>query len=231
MNSITSLIPRPRPVTIAKAGLTFQVSEFTLNDLADLQAILDSQWVDPLVAIESELEATQGDDRRKLLVAAYETAETGPPIYGEPSGRPFYESLEGVAAFFWVALRKNRPGLTPVDAAKFAMLASTSEHMQIWRIAHGSQTLKSLERMLGLGVAKRPSPEMTWGKLIEDVIESHPGWTYANVYGLTVSEFMNARRRGQPEETGIPIAMNADAIARAIKEQRERFYGKSEGSK
>lgn len=228
MNSITSIIPRSRPVHVLNAEITFQVSEFTLNDLADLQAILDGQWTDPLVAIEEELQAAQGDARRVLLKGAYEAAEIGPPIYGEESGRPYFASEEGIAAFLWVALRKHHSGFTPAMAAELVGHLSESEYSQIWRISHGSQTLKALSRMLGLGIAKAAGKESTWGQLIDEVCQSHPGWTYPDVYGLTLTEFINARRMGNPEETGVPIAMDADAIAQAIKEQRERFYGQSE---
>lgn len=216
---------------MAKAGLTFQVSEFTLADLADLQAILDAQWVDPLAAIEGELQAAQGDSHRSLLAAAYEAAEAGPPIYGEPSGQAFYATTEGMAVFLWVALKKNHPSFTPEMAADLVRRLSEGEYSQIWRIAHGSKTIKTLERMLGLGTAKPAAREVTWGELIDEVCQSHPGWTYADVYGLTLSEWVNARRHGEPEEVGVPVhAMDSEALARMMAEQRAKFYGEqSEG--
>lgn len=225
MNSITSLIPRARPVKIAATGQTLQIGEFTLNDLADLQSALDALWVDPLTEIEGELPTIEGEARRKLLVAAHERAETGPAVYGEPSGNEYYSTPEGAAAFLWVACSKHQPRFSAADAVELMTKVSPGEYSQIWRITHGTETMSTIERMLGMGAAKRASRTVTWGETIEQVCKSHPGWTYADVYGLTISEFVNARRLGKPSLGGVPVPMNAEAIAKAIADQKSKFFG------
>lgn len=220
MNSITSLIPRARAVYVDRLGTSVLVGEFTLNDLADLQEALDLVWKDPLAEAEAEiakLDATQEGHEaacKQILAGAYEAAEAGPPVYGEASAREYFETREGRALLLWVALRRHNPKIDVEQAAAISLLVTPSEFAQIWRIAHGASSLKAIERLLGLGLAQRPSQSTTWGELIEEVYQSHPGWTYADVYGLTLSEFVNARRLGKPEMVGIPIPMDGNMIAK-----------------
>jgi len=225
MNSITSLIPRPKPVRIAAIDTILLVSELTLNDLADLQAVLDSQWEDPLRAIDEELDAAQGDDRRRLLAAAYDRAEVGPPVYGEAEGNAYFTGSEGAAYLLWVACRRNYTGFTPEKAATIFGVMSSAEFSQVWRVAHGHLSLHAIERMLGSGTASRPTGKIAWGKLAEEVVQDHPGWTYADIYALTITEFFNARRRGREEMRGQRLPMDSAAIKAAIADQKRRFYG------
>jgi hypothetical protein len=230
MDAITNLIPVPRPVRIEAAGVTVQAAELTLRDLADLQAALDEQWGDPVLEIRAALTEAErnGDEREacRLKREAYEKAEAGPPVYGEPSGRAYYATPVGLALLTWVALRRHQPTLPPGEAAALLVKMSSVEFDRLWRIAHGRRPLKTIAAMILPPTPGRGAPQ-TWGRVIEEIIEAHPGWTYRDVYDLTISEFANARRTGQPEAVTVPVPEDADIEAVAA-EQRRRFYGPDE---
>lgn len=228
MDRITSIIPTPKPLRVTAAGVTVQVSEFTLRDLADLQAILDARQVDPLLEIGPALEGADGDERRRLLVSAWEKANVGPGIYGEPSGRVYFGTAEGAAALVWVALRRHQPALTPEAAARLLMEMTAAEFDCLFRLAHGHSTRRSLAMMLSPfpWTAPTGNAPTTWGKAIEEVIEAHPGWTYRDVYDLTLSEWVNARNAGHAPSDDVPAPAGMDPVL-ALAELRRAFYGDS----
>lgn len=229
MNAITSIIPTPKPLPIAAAGVTVQVAELTLRDLAELQAILDARQLDPLLEIGPALEDAQGDERRRLFVSAWEKADTGPGIYGEPSGRAYFATSEGAAALVWVALRRYQPAMTPETAARLLVEMTAAEFGCLFRLAHGQSVTRALAMMLSpFPWTSRPgNGPTTWGKAIEEVVEAHPGWTYADVYDLTLSEWINARNGGRAVSDDVPAPAGMDPV-RALAELRRAFYGEAQ---
>lgn len=224
MDSINWHGRMPRSLKVKALDLTVQASELRLRDLFLLQAPLDDQWPDPYLESRDAIEAAEGDERRLILVDAYERAEQGPPAYGDPSGRAFYGTAEGVAVFVWVVLRRHQPDLTPEEAARIALAMDRDEYERLSRIAHGMKAVRTLERMLMVEVPNAHRPAVSWALAIEEVIEAHPGWTYETVYDLTVSEWRNARRLGKPEDSGVAIPPGAD-VAALIAAQRRMYYG------
>jgi hypothetical protein len=203
---ITALIPVPRPLRVAALGLTLRVAEMTLRDLADLQAVLDQTWADPYLEARAAL---AGEDSREALRDAYDRAEEGPPVYGEPAGRAYYATFEGFAVLAWVALRRFQPALTPVDVAAVAAEMTADEMFALRWHAEGGSALRVLARML---LADMPTPRpvpIPWGQAIHEVAEllCVP---YSVVYDMTLTEFRNARRGGKADDGDIPIAPGAD---------------------
>lgn len=239
--AITALIPVPRRASLG--GVPVSVWEARLSDLADLQAILDDAWDDPGDTIRDRLAAvspaSQGGDgpaessgRWSMIVDAWEAAESGPPVYGEGSANDFYATDRGVCLFLWIALRRGNPGLTPERVVELAGTMSPSEYGRVWRIFHGVRSARMLLRMLTDGLSppsggQGSGPVPPWGQAIDDLVRDRPGWTYADVYAMTLTEYLNARRHGEPEESGIavPAGMDPGAFLAEMERRTGRAYG------
>lgn len=226
MGPITSIVPVPRRCPIG--GESVMVSEFRLRDIADLQAILDEEWADPIEDVPLVLppdpapqDAAAGDKERFLrLVPLYERAESGPPAYGTAAGNAYFATPEGGACLLWVAGRRHTPGLDPATAAKLYVEATPDEFARVWRIAHGVASLKAIEGMLwsclpgGHGDAPDHGKPATWAEMIDELARARQ-WTYEDVYNLTLSEWIYARNGGKVPETTRRAGPGQDAAALA----------------
>ena len=224
---ITAVVPRPRRV--AFAGGVFDVWPATLNDLADLQAWLDSSWPDPLVEIWPQLhgdDALEGEPRWALLRRSLEEAEIGPPAWDDDRGQDLLLTAEGVAVLVYLALRKGHPKVDAESAAKLSSVLTPAEYFAVRRTWLGCDPVPEIGRLLldGFPLKTRGVPP-TWGKAIHETAEAY-GWTYPQVYEMTLAEFANARRGGSPaigpELDCLPD--NRDMMAR----HRERVSGPPE---
>lgn len=228
MGPITAVVPVPKPLRVAALDVTVHVSELTLRELAELQGVLDASRPDPYLAAREALATLEGDDRRRALVAAYEAAEAGPPVYGEGEGWAYFASMEGFALLAWVALRRNHPDLSPEDVATLAIRMSEGEREALRWHAEGGVALRVLGRMLTADVPRPAAASVGWGRAIHEVAEGL-GVPYDAVYRMTLTEFRNARRGGQPDDAWVSLPDGADFEAIAA-DQRRRYYGEANGS-
>lgn len=225
LDSILNLIPRPTPIRVAAVpdGVLY-VWELTLNDLAELQSMLDASWVDPAVGLESSL-PDDAEGRRVALADAWRASEAK-PVFGQPSGREWTQSREGVAALLWVACRRTHKDWTPAKAADYVGLLTADEIGAAWRAAYGHSSADEILRLMEFGdKPKAGKGKATWGELVDEVCRSHKGWTYQDVYQLTMTEFLNARALGKPREVGVRLPMDSAAIKKARDGQLRRMYG------
>lgn len=224
MGPITSIIPVPRRCPVG--GEDVYISELRLRDVAELQAVLDADWPDPLDAAAESL-ARAGDDPKERfisLVPLHEAAETGPPAYGTAAGNAYFMTPEGGACLLWVAGRRHTPGLDPATAARLYMRATVDEIARVWRAAHGVSPLKALEKMLwdclpGAADAPGGGRAVTWAEMIDELARANH-WTYEYIYDLTLSEWLYSRNMGKAAETARRAApgRSAEELARINRE-------------
>jgi hypothetical protein len=210
MGPITSIIPTPR--TVPCGGRSVKVSEFRLRDLAFLQSVLDGMEPDPIAAIEEELSTATGARRKDLIFSAWDRAEAGPPVYGSESGRAFFSTPPGGSLVLWVALRREHPAIDPAEAARLYMAATAAEIGLVWRVAHGISPARAMERIAF--PPEPPSPPSgaigpTWPEMVDEVAVSH-GWTYEQIFDLTISQWHAARNGGKPAEIGRYVPPGGD---------------------
>jgi hypothetical protein len=223
MGPITALIPVPRECTLA--GTPVLVSEARLRDLATLQGHLDDEAPDPLANLPAILAEEDETVRQRMLVTAYKTATRDALIYGEPSGSLVFRATdEGLCLFLWVALQRHQPHLSIADVVKLAVKMRDGEFDRIYRIFHGVKAWKVLERLI-MG-EEAPAPPRSrapilWPEAIDEVARER-GWTYAQIYDLTITEWVNVRREGKPEVRGRKLKPGEDPL-QALSEMRRRF--------
>jgi hypothetical protein len=223
--SITSIIPRPRPVRFG--GVVWPVWEATLTDLAELQGWLNDGWADPLDGVEQRLAGgpLEGGERREFLVAAHERAEAGAPVDGTPEAEALFATDKGLGVLLCVALRRGTPGLTLGDVAAAALAATAPEYAKLRRVFFGVSGLKILTEML-LGRPPSNPHSGSWGKAIYGLARSH-GWSVAYVYSMSVTEFTNARHNGEPPlDEGRPV-MPGEDLAEAQRKACLAVHGKT----
>ena len=224
---LTVVIPAPRPVAVAGRG--FLVRPATLRDLAEIQGWLDARFPDPLDAIGEQLfgpEPAQGTERDRLLTEAELAWDEGPPLWDDARGAALLATAEGASVLLWVALRRDNPGFTPEAAADLSLAITAAEYLAVRRAFIGSDTGHEITRLM-LGDAWRPAPgpKPTWAECVHSVAEAM-GWTYSQVYDLTLSEFGRAARRGKPAEApGATIRGDIKAEWAALKALQARFRG------
>lgn len=226
---ITAIVPSPRRV--AFAGGVFDVWPATLNDLADLQSWLDASWNDPLVSLWPQLygeDAVEGEPRWALLRRSLEVADVGPPAWDDDRGQELLMTAEGVAVLVYLALRKGHPKIDAESAAKLASVLAPDEYFALRRAWLGCDPVHEVGRLLLDGFPlKTGGTPPTWCKAIHETAEAF-GWTYPQVYAMTLAEFANARRGGSPAN-GPEIAYSPgdrDMVAR----WRERVNGPAEAA-
>jgi hypothetical protein len=218
MPRITSLVPTARSATVA--GRAVVVSPATIRDLAEIQLWLDGKVPDPLQEVWPSLfgsDSLSGEPRWALVRDAL--AKPDPLEWDSPEGDAMLWTVEGVAVTLWLACRST-PGMTPDLCARMAVESNASEIALVRRIFFGVDSSWELQRILleGLSGPAQP-PTMTWQEAIHRVSESM-GWTYREVYGLTLAEFGNVMRGGKSPE--LPVSF---ASGPAWKTFRERVNG------
>lgn len=198
---ITSLIPMARSVTLA--GRAFLVHECRISDLADLQAALETGWPDPIeMAGPRAFDESVDPDERERILDATETAWEEPPTWGSDSANRYFASDEGAALLLWVMLRRGTPKLTPEKAATLLLKAEPGEIARVRRIFFAVDSISVVRKanplMKGLFDAT-PGTNTPWRMAIDELSrERH--WSYRTIYGLTLTEFRNARSNGDPRD-------------------------------
>lgn len=209
---ITALIPVPRSLPFGGGRVT--VSELRLRDLAELQGVLDDRWPDPLFAIESAPPAADPEDDRRAAARAHRLAVVGPPVYGDAEASAYFSSPEGQVQFLAVALRRHHPDLATDALVATWSRATFAEFGRLWRVAHGVPTVEALSRLVlpapprGGGAGKPAS----WAEMIDELSRLKPGWTYEDIYNLTITEWVAARTGGTPRVRGRRVPQ-AQAVA------------------
>ncbi len=229
---ITDMVPTPRRCPLA--GQDYEVWPATLRDVARLQAWLDSGWNDPLDAVWGRLHEATDDERRTLLLDAETVAEVGSPLWDEDAGRDRLATIPGACAFLEAMLRRGHPGIT-IDEVVTIVVGKNeprrepmtpSEYARARRAFFGVDSHREIQRLMLGPVPEGPHGQrLTWGQLVHEVA-AETGWTYAQVYDMTLGEFANARRHGNPPEAiEYPIA-GGESPSDAWRKVCMRVYGK-----
>jgi hypothetical protein len=223
MGPITRIVPRPKEVQLGERFWT--VGEARILDFADIQAWLDCQTTDPLDDLE-ENPPSDDEDRRVRLVAAYEYLTEGILVEGSRAADDvLFGTAEGAAAFLFIALRRYQPGITAEDAIDVLLEMREHQFQKLRRIFFGVDSLEEISKRLLGPAPKRGGRKITWGEVIDE-LSSEKGWTYPQIYDLTLTEFVNARTGGKPSNANMrPIGANEDP-AQAAREQYRRYHGK-----
>jgi hypothetical protein len=224
---ITNLIPRGKPVTLGSR--VYLVPEARLSDLADLQAWLDARQADPLDGLaEAADSAPDPVAADRLLLEALDRADDGGPSYDSIEGTALLYTTEGKYAFLAIALRRCSPR-GHLDLADDPSPITDAQFDRLRRVFFGFSDAREIHRLLKFPGRGRPNGRLlTWGEAIDGLARSH-GWTYEAIYGLTLSEFGNARRQGRPLETGFQ-GTTADLVTmeQRIRLARPEFFPEAE---
>lgn len=194
---LTTLVPTPRTVVMAGRGVL--VRPATIRTLAELQGWLDADERDPFDGIGDALAA--GGDAKWAAVRAAIAGFEPAPEWDSPEGDARLWTAEGLAFTIWLGCR---PDVGPADAARILSGSSPSEIAAFRRAFFGIDPIHELYRiLLGEFSAKPEGRPVSWPEAVHRVAEAM-GWTYSQVYDLTLAEFGYAMRGGKPAETPGP---------------------------
>ena len=204
-----------------------RAGELTLDQLANLQAIRDDAWPDPLDVdgLRTRLDAMEDEPRRVALVAAHEAAEAGPDPWRGP------KTDDELRAFILIALEPHNDGFGMADAAAIVEQMTAPEYNALLRTTAGITPLDEIEVYLGLdrssGGGGEPIP---WAQAVCEVMEVYPGMTLEAIGRLTVSQVKALRSGGKPSVRGVPVPMDGAAgsdssLRRMVREARRKFHG------
>jgi hypothetical protein len=223
MGPITKIVPRPKEVQLGER--TWTVGEARILDFADIQAWLDCQTPDPLDDLE-ENPPSDDEERRVRLVAAYERLTDGCLVEGTPAADDaLFGTAEGAVFFLYVALVRYQPEITAEDCLDILMEMTDHQFRKLRRVFFGVDSLEEISKQLLGPAPRRGLRKITWGEVI-DQLSSDRGWTYPQIYDMTLTELVNARTGGKPVNAGMrPIGANEDPDA-ARREQYRRYHGK-----
>lgn len=223
MRRLTDLVPTPRPVTLA--GGEYRISPATLRELATLQSVLDDDWPDPLDAVWPLLLDADDETRRSLLIQARVGWDTGPPLWDEESGANALATFKGVVAFLLIALRRHHGKLTVEDVVRIASGLSAAELAKARRVFFGIDSQREIDR-LQLQPPDQDGERAGWGLVVDEVARDY-GWTYGQVYDLTLAELGNARRAGKPQPDVVWPTKPGQTTTEAWRELCMAAYGKT----
>lgn len=228
--SLLDVLPRPLPLSLG--GGTYLVGEFTLDDLADLQAWLVARWEDPMGGLRDRLDGMGEDERRESLRGAIAAAEEGPPTWGDDRRRALLATGAGILEVFRVALRRHHPGLAGEALVAVAERTTPEEYSALQRRLYGVTPLDEAEAALGMPRGGGGGEPIPWSQAVCEVAELYPGWTFEHIGSLTLSQVRAARRGGKPEVRGVPLApeMDRESLRRMVREARKRFHGPEKGA-
>lgn len=153
---LAALTNRPTPVDIG--GRRILLSEYTLAQLADLQAWIKEHRPHPIDAIRGRLGGLDAADREVLLEKARVDALDWPPVPGTKAGSDaLFSSPAGMLFALRVALQAHHPGATDRDARWLMrqMGKDANEHLsrRIVSILFGNEGADDDE---GLSLPKSP---------------------------------------------------------------------------
>lgn len=200
MGPITTIIPRPS--TVKLGVLDYQVGEFRLIDIADLQQFLDDRHGDPIDYIRAEIDEQGPEEWERELADAYEEADQPYAfVHGEYVPRSQKERLEQSLHFILTALRQYQPEMTYAKVREIAAELEPGQMSKLNRIVWGTAPIDEIGRLLGM-VPRRNRLSLSWPKAIVEILSVYSGYTLADVYRLTLSEFWYLRSGGQPKPEG-----------------------------
>jgi hypothetical protein len=225
MTSITAIFPRPREVTLG--GRTFRVEELRLGDLADLQDWLDRGWECPLDGVRESLPAMDAAGRDDLLRGLWDDVEAGPPRWGAGRWRALFGTGAGILEIFRVALRRHHPEITGEDLVAVAERTSPAEYAAMRRVLFRVEPMDELEAWLEIEPDEAGRP-IGWPQAVCEVAEAYPGWTLADIEGLTIGQFRALRLGGKPVERGTVVAPKTN-LADVVKKVRAKFIKIEDG--
>lgn len=227
LGPITALVPVPRKVRLGDRD--FRVGEFRLIDLAEMQASLDESVPDVLDEVLEKTEGADAETRRSVLADAYDRLASGLPTIWDDRGSEWFGTVEGLATFVFVALRRYHPEIQAAEVVDLCLQADPRQIDRMRRICFGVRPLKALERMLGLVPIERPGPgpRTPWTQLVAEVADQYKCADLSVIYQRTLTEFAALRTGGRlaDDEEGVEIPDDAD-MARLAREQFERFHGR-----
>lgn len=216
MGPITAIIPVPRRCTLG--GVPVLVSEARLRDMAELQGYLDDEAPDPLgCLLEIAGDADQSATHRRL-VQARKLAKEGPQLYGS-ADTSLRQTNAGIAFFLWVALKRHQPEMTAECVVALSADMTAAEFDRIYRVFHGTKPLRLLDRLLLGPGGDDYGRTLTWGEAIDRVARDR-GWTYPDVYNLSLTEWRNALRDGEPERYGRRLR-DGETLEEALESRRQ----------
>jgi hypothetical protein len=198
----------PLPAALPCAGRVVDVSELRLLDLAWLQSDFErsSGWADPA---DDALRAVMsgGDGVRAALLAAYDRAEAGPPVFERGAISDYLATEKGLAMLLFAACREMEPPPTPEGAAALARgllrsqdVESVVERERIIRKAFAGDPARAIMSLMGFPWPKPDDGRApTWSRAIEEVAVARNLPNDA-VYSMTLSEFRRARRGGGEDD-------------------------------
>ena len=224
--SLTTLFPRPRPVTLA--GRTFLVGEMRLRDLIDLQAWIDSRWESPLDAVRPSLEPMGERERMDALRGLWDACEAGPPMWGTDEAMRILNCPEGIAETFYVVLRTHQPEMTLIQLREVAESTTPEEYMAMLTAWRRVDPIDELAWMLGMDDAGKGNP-IGWAQAVCEMCETY-GWTLEYAESLTLRQISTARGCGKPKERGIAVAPKTN-LRETVRAMRARMNGHSANGK
>ena len=219
MSDLTKVIPFAMPVSLG--GLTVMVMPLRLREFAQLQAWLNRVVPSPLEDARAAIQASEGDDRRKLLADVFERSLTWPVRYGSGLGSQLFGSQAG--ARFFLAVAMSRADRVFSQAELDAMLGKITpdEWRQLSAILFGSNPIDEVVRMLD-PAPDVPSEDLNWAQAFAEVAES-TGWTFEQLADLTLSQWIAIRSGGKPSNPFAPRP--GESIWAADKRRRRLLYG------
>jgi hypothetical protein len=222
MGPLTAIFPRSKPVRLGDQE--FRVWELRIAELAELQECLDDVFGCPLEgALERLDDAPDEDARREILADAYEAVERGSPTFWDDRGADWMATLQGLAVFLLICLRRSQPWVTADDCIALIPSVTAAQCERLRRVAFGVRPLRLLERLLGI----EDEPEatsLTWAQLVAELCEQYH-WTVDDVERLTLTQIAAFRGGGKATDGGRAIGDDEDA-GRLAREQYRRFYGR-----
>lgn len=197
--------PAPWPVEIR--GEVYEVSELRLCDLAALGDWVARRRGSALDALPPDsLRPEDPRAWRRALLAAYELADSDAPEWGDPEAAEAANSLEGLATFAWVALRRHRPEVDLPCATRLTVAMLTEapdEWVTLQMAALRPDARRTVLRSVLGDVAPHllePRPRRAdWGKDVARLV-TDSGMTLAGVGELSVGQFNFLATRGEPPD-------------------------------
>lgn len=208
----------PEKVSLSLAGRSFVVEELRVRDVGAIESAFATLMGDPFEGLERERDIVRNRSkytRRELIDAAltlHERSASWPLRMGSADFSDIQGTMEGCAAFLWVVLSRNNPGLEPPEVMGLIEGAGRGEVFAIERAAWGyapwegteaakdrKEGRESPETLVG-GGAVHGTP---WGKHASFLARTC-GYTYEEIGDLYISQFLNEIRAGNDILTSLP---------------------------
>lgn len=158
------------PVEVKVEGKTYQISELTLEDWAELDAWAEQQWKNDMLSranLVKELDATV---HRAILTRV--ATITRDELVREAS--PYMDSAEGSAYRLWLELKHKQPKITQKEAKRLLTFQQFNSVQRELLGIPSPQQAKDVKELL-----EQAAEALTWCSAAEDFQEggkAHDGW-------------------------------------------------------